>query len=56
VTDDEQRAVERTQSPFKHFGGFDIEVVGGLVENEQPWWMRAGQHAGEAGTQAFSAR
>ena len=37
VTDDEERAVESPQCFLEKLDGFDIKVVGRLVENDQPW-------------------
>ena len=52
VADDHQGAVKGAQRLFQEFHRFDVEMVGRLVENEQPGRTLAGKRTGKAGAQA----
>ena len=54
MTDEEQGAIVFEQEVFEDFEGFDIEVVGGLVEDEQVGGL--GEETREQQTIALAAR
>jgi hypothetical protein len=55
MTDDEQRAVEVAQRLLQDLDGSDVEMVGGLVQQQQPGRLLATERAGEACAQPLAA-
>ncbi|MGY3624629.1 hypothetical protein ACVWWI_001560 [Bradyrhizobium sp. USDA 3686] len=55
MTDDEQRAVIGPQARFDGFDGFDVQMIGRLVEDQQRRRHRSAQHAGKACTKHLPA-
>ena len=53
VADDHQRTVEFAERLFEQFHGLNVEVVGWLVEDQEPWRARARQRARKSRAQAF---
>jgi hypothetical protein len=54
MTDNHQRAIERPERPFQYLDRGDIEMVGRLVQYQQPGRLRTGK-SGEARAKAFAA-
>jgi hypothetical protein len=53
VADNHQRAIELAERLFEQFHRLDVEMVGWLVENQEPWRSRTRQRARKTCAQAF---
>jgi hypothetical protein len=54
VRDDDRRAFPLRQIPFEPFNGFDVEMIGRLIEQEQIWIRQ--QQTRQMRARALSAR